>query len=72
MQHKNRGFRVNASSDREGLVSQAGTMFLTEVADRSGLIAALSAGFAGVRERRSVHDPGWGGQGSRGDARGGR
>lgn len=58
VQHKNRGFRVDVSSDGEGLVSQAGTLLLTEVADRTGLTQALSTGLSGVRVRRSIHDPG--------------
>lgn len=58
VQRNHRSCRVEVTSDGNGLVSQAGTMLLTQVADRTGLTAALSAGFAGLRERRSIHDPG--------------
>lgn len=58
MQHGNRGCRLEVTPDGNGLVSQAGTFLLAEVADRIGLTKALSAGLSGVRERRSVHDPG--------------
>lgn len=58
VQHKNRGCRLEVTPDGQGLISQAGTLLLAEVADRTGLTGALSAGLSGVRERRSVHDPG--------------
>lgn len=58
VQHKNRSCRVEVTPDGNGLVSQAGTLLLAEVADRTGLTAALSAGLSDVRERRSAHDPG--------------
>ena len=45
-------------ADAEGLTSRAGTALLAGLADRVGLTAALSQAMAGVRERRSRHDPG--------------
>jgi len=39
-------------------VSHAGTALLAQVADKSGLTRALSAGLSGLRERRGGHDPG--------------
>jgi hypothetical protein len=49
---------VEVTADGEGLVSHAGAFLLTELADRLGLTAALSAAMAPTRERRSAHDPG--------------
>ena len=49
---------VEVTADGEGLVSHAGAVLLVELADRSGLTAALSGVLAGTRERRSVHGPG--------------
>ena len=49
---------VEVRADGEGLVSHAGAFLLTELADRVGLTAALSAAMAPTRERRSAHDPG--------------
>lgn len=49
---------VDVTADGEGLISHAGTALLTELADRAGLTAALSAALARTRERRSAHDPG--------------
>jgi hypothetical protein len=40
------------------LTSRAGTALLSGLADRVGLTGALSEGVAGVRKRRSRHDPG--------------
>jgi hypothetical protein len=39
-------------------VSHAGSALLAQVADKSGLTGALSAGLAGLKQRRSGHDPG--------------
>ena len=39
-------------------MSHAGTALLAQVADKSGLTRALSAGLSGLRERRGGHDPG--------------
>ena len=49
---------VEVTADGEGLVSHAGVALLVELADGSGLTAALSRALAGTRERRSAHDPG--------------
>ena len=40
------------------MVAHAGAALLAEVADAVGLTRALSAELAGLRERRSAHDPG--------------
>ncbi len=44
--------------DGTGVVSHAGTVLLTELADRIGLTAALGEATDGLRERRAGHDPG--------------
>ncbi|MGH2858934.1 MAG: transposase [Solirubrobacteraceae bacterium] len=49
---------VEVTADGEGLVSHAGAALVVELADRSGLTAALSDALAVTRERRSAHDPG--------------
>ena len=49
---------VEVVADAEGIVSHAGARLLAELADRSGLTAALCAAMAPARERRSAHDPG--------------
>ena len=46
------------TSDGAGVVSHAGTVLLSELADRIGLTAALSEATDGLRERRAGHDPG--------------
>jgi len=48
---------VTADGD-EQTVTHAGAALLAECADRLGLTGALSAGLAGLRQRRSAHDPG--------------
>jgi Transposase DDE domain group 1 len=53
-----RDVKVEIRADGEGLVSHAGSALLAEVADRTGLTQALSRGLAGMRERRSGHEPG--------------
>ena len=50
--------RLQVVADAEGLTSRAGTALVAGVADRVGLTSGLSAALAGVRERRSRHDPG--------------
>ena len=50
--------RLQVVADAEGLTSRAGTALVAAVADRVGLTAGLSNALAGVRERRSRHDPG--------------
>jgi hypothetical protein len=58
VQHDGRDFTVDVTADGEGLVSHAGSALLAEVADKTGLTKALSAGLAPMRQRRSGHDPG--------------
>lgn len=58
VQRDGRDFTVDVTADGEGLVSHAGSALLAEVADKTGLTRALSVGLAGMRERRSGHDPG--------------
>ncbi len=58
VQRDGRQFTVEVASDGEGLVSHAGSALLAQVADKTGLTRALSAGFAGMRERAGGHDPG--------------
>jgi hypothetical protein len=48
---------VTADGD-ENTVTHAGAALLVECADRVGLTWALSSGLAGLRQRRSAHDPG--------------
>ncbi len=50
--------RVQVVADAEGLTSRAGSALVAGVADRVGLTAGLSEALAGLRERRSRHDPG--------------
>lgn len=49
---------VQVVADGEGLTSRAGTALVASLADRVGLTAALAEALAGLRERRSRHDPG--------------
>ncbi len=49
---------VQVVADAEGLTSRAGTALVAALADRVGLTAALAEALAGLRERRSRHDPG--------------
>lgn len=58
VQRDGRDFTVDVTADGEGLVSHAGSALLAQVADKTGLTRALSAGLAPMRERRSGHDPG--------------
>ncbi len=44
--------------DGTGVVSHAGTVLLSELADRIGLTAVLSEATHSLRERRAGHDPG--------------
>jgi Transposase DDE domain group 1 len=57
VQRDGRSFTVDVTADGEGLVSHTGAALLAEVADRTGLTGALSLGLAGMKERRSGHDP---------------
>ncbi len=58
VQRDGRDFTVEVSADGEGLVSHAGSALLAEVADKTGLTKALSLRLAGLKARRSGHDPG--------------
>jgi len=58
VQRDGRSFTVEVSADGEGLVSHAGSALLAQMADRTALTRTLSDGLAGMRERRSGHDPG--------------
>lgn len=53
-----RRFTVEVTADGQGLVSHAGSALLGQIADRSGLTRALSVRLAGLKQRRSGHDPG--------------
>lgn len=58
MQRDGRNVTVEVTSDGEGLVSHAGSALLAQIADKSGLTQALSVRLAGLKARRSGHDPG--------------
>ena len=58
VQRDGRSFTVEVTADGEGLVSHAGSALLARVADKTGLTRAFSGALAGMRERRSGHDPG--------------
>jgi hypothetical protein len=49
---------VEVTADGSGLVSHAGSALLGQVADKVGLTRALSAGLAGIKQRRRGHDRG--------------
>jgi Transposase DDE domain group 1 len=49
---------VTVTADGSGVVSHVGSRLLAGLADRTGLTAAFSDALAGLRERRSGHDPG--------------
>jgi Transposase DDE domain group 1 len=49
---------ITATSDGRGVVSHAGTRLLADVADAVGVPAGFADALAGLRERRSGHDPG--------------
>ena len=50
--------RLQVVADADGLTSRVGTALVAGVVDRVGLTGALSEALAGLRERRSRHDPG--------------
>jgi hypothetical protein len=50
---------VEVTADGAGLVSHAGTVLLSQAADKVGLTRALSARLAVIKQRRRGHDPGW-------------
>jgi hypothetical protein len=58
VQRDGRNVTVEVTADGEGLVSHAGSALLAQVADKSGLTQALSVRLAGLKQRRSGHDPG--------------
>jgi hypothetical protein len=49
---------LSVSASGSGLVSHAGSRLLAEVADRTGLTAAMSGVFAGRVAPQTAHDPG--------------
>jgi hypothetical protein len=49
---------ISVTADGAGVVSHVGSRLLAGLADRSGLTEAFSQALAGLRERRSGHDPG--------------
>jgi hypothetical protein len=58
VQRDGRSVTVEVAADGEGLVSHAGSALLAQIADKSGLTQALSVRLAGLKARRSGHDPG--------------
>ncbi|HEX8156059.1 MAG TPA: IS1380 family transposase [Solirubrobacteraceae bacterium] len=58
VQRDGRNVTVEVTADGEGLVSHAGSALLALIADNSGLTQALSVRLAGLKQRRSGHDPG--------------
>src|SRR5512135_2728285 len=58
MQRSGRVRRIVVTDDGTGVVSHAGAFLLSQLADRIGLTAALSAAMAATRRRAGGHDPG--------------
>ena len=58
VQHDGRDLKVVVAADGEGLVSRAGSLLLSGVADRAGLTRALSRELRGLKSRCSGHDLG--------------
>jgi DDE family transposase len=58
VQRDGRNVTVEVTADGQGLVSHAGSALLAQIADKSGLTQALSVRLAGLKQRRSGHDPG--------------
>jgi hypothetical protein len=59
VQHDGRPVTLTVTADGdENTVSHAGAALLAECANRLGLTRALSDALAGLRQRRSTHDPG--------------
>ncbi len=50
--------KIVISGGGSGVVSHAGSRLLAELADRAGVTAGFGDVLAGLRERRSAHDPG--------------
>lgn len=49
---------ITVTTDGTGVVSHVGSRLLAGVADQTGLTEAFSDALTGLRERRSLHDPG--------------
>jgi hypothetical protein len=49
---------ITVTTDGSGVVSHVGSRLLAGMADRTGLTEAFSDALAGLRERRSAHNPG--------------
>jgi len=49
---------LRVTTDGRGVASRAGTRLLADLADAAGLSAALAEVLTGLRQRRSLHDPG--------------
>jgi len=58
VQRDGRNVTVEVRADGEGVVSHAGSALVALIADKSGLTRALSVALAGLKQRRSGHDPG--------------
>jgi hypothetical protein len=58
VQRDGRNVTVEVTSDGAGLVSHAGSAMLAQIADKSGLTAALSVRLASLKQRWSGHDRG--------------
>jgi hypothetical protein len=50
--------KITVTADGRGVASHAGTRLLGDLADAAGMSAAFSDALAGLRQRRSCHDPG--------------
>lgn len=50
--------KLTVTTDGDGVASHAGTRLLADLADRTGLTAALGEALDPTRQRRSDHDPG--------------
>jgi hypothetical protein len=50
--------KISVSADGRGVVGHAGARLLADVADATGLTRAFGQALAGLRQRRSGHDPG--------------
>jgi hypothetical protein len=49
---------VTVTADGRGVASHAGSRLLADLADVTGLVAGFGEALCGLRQRRSVHDPG--------------
>jgi len=50
--------QITVTAGGQGVASHAGTRLLGDLADAAGMSAAFCDALAGLRERRSCHDPG--------------